>query len=110
MDRSSTVTALLGIAGAAIPEIMRVIAALRSNTNPSVREFVASLLATGLGLGVLLFDTDTSSALQVAVLGAAFPQLFSSAVAAATSGPGPRRVRGSSHVQRRLVDYVAWRL
>ena len=96
-------TALLGVLGGLIPEVMRIIAALRRNVGPSGREILASVLTGLLGLGVLFFDTSNVGALQIAVLGAAFPSLFSGLLAAATKEPTTRNTR-------RVVDYLAWRL
>jgi hypothetical protein len=94
--------ALLGIAGGLIPEVMRTIAALRNNAHPTAKELLASALCGILGLGVLLFDNTNAIPIQVAVLGAAFPSLFSGLVAAATKEPNTRSFR-------RLRDYLAWR-
>jgi hypothetical protein len=125
--------AMLGLAGAAIPEIVRAIAALRAGSGLSGRELLASTLTILLGLGVLLFDNSASSRLQIAVLGASFPQLFSGLVAATTSGRSDKaEVRGQkatddvrelratgpvlpameeSLVQSRSVtDYLSWRM
>lgn len=100
--------ALLGIAGAAVPEVMRAIAALRAGSAPNTKELLASGLAVLLGLGVLLFDTDGVSRLQVAVLGAAFPQLFSGLVAVAK--PPGDNFRSATAPERGPLDYLAWRL
>lgn len=100
------VAGLLGMAGALVPEVLRVVACLRANKAPKGRELLASALVVLLGLGVLLFDTAGQSRLQVAVTGAAFPQLFSGLVAAASKAPS--KTRGTA--RRRLIDYLAWRL
>lgn len=96
------IIAALGIIGGLIPEVMRAIAALRHNTRPTGKELLASILSACLGLGVLFFDNSASSPLQVAVLGASFPSLFSGLVAAATKQPDTRATR-------RVLDYLAWR-
>lgn len=102
-------TAMLGVVGGAIPEMMRIIATLRLGKSPTRHELLASLLAAMLGLGVLLFDTDGENRLQIAVLGAAFPQLFSSLLAAAKP-PADEVVRGPDMPLRSVFDYLAWRL
>lgn len=96
--------ALLGLVGGAIPEVMRIIAALRSDEGITARHYVASVLNALLGLGVLLLANTDASPLQVAVQGAAFPSLFSGLVAAATK---PDDSRGSDDVG--VLDYLAWR-
>jgi hypothetical protein len=98
----------LGLFGAAIPECLRVVACLRGNKLPSGKEFAASVIMILLGSGVLLFDLKGVSAFQVAVLGSAFPSLFSAATAAATL-PESSTHRGGWRL-RRLRDYLAWRL
>lgn len=98
--------ASLGVIGGMVPEVMRAVAALRSGRTPAVRELLASVLNSLLGAGVLLFDTAGDSRLQVAILGAAFPQLFSGMVAAASAKGVYSQTRG----RRTLVDYIAWRL
>jgi hypothetical protein len=102
--------ALLGMAGAAVPEVMRVVATLRTQHFPTRYEMLASLALIGLGLGVLLFDNTAASALQIAVLGAAFPQLFSGLVSAATASPAGEPRRGANRRTRDPLDYVAWRI
>jgi hypothetical protein len=111
---STATTALLGVAGAAVPEVMRVIAALRAGKPPARLEILASLLSIMLGLGVLLFNTSGDSHLQIAVFGAAFPQLFSGLVAAAKP-PSEASFRGPiseppGKRPRTLWDYLAWQL
>ena len=111
---SSLQAALLGMAGAAIPEAMRVVALLRTGRYPDLLEWMATLILIALGLGVLLFDTTTDGRLEVAVLGASFPQLFSGLVTSSTPGDkqrrGFRRPRVGNEGFRKVVDYVAWRL
>lgn len=98
--------ALLGCLGAAIPEALRIVASLRSKITPSGREIVASLILIALGCGVLLFNVSDEAPFQIAVLGAAFPSIFSSATAAATAPPGVDR---GGH-GRKVADYISWRL
>jgi len=99
---------VVGIAGAAIPEVLRAISALRVDRAPSARELLASALSAALGSGVLLFDTAGEDKLQIAVLGAAFPQLFSALVSAARPPEPVERavaVRG-----RTILDYMTWKV
>jgi hypothetical protein len=100
--------ALLGMIGAALVECMRVIACLRVGRAPSGLEWAASLLSVLLGLGVLLFDTANESRLQIAVLGAAFPQIFSGLVAV-SKPPSEETTRGVA-ASRTLADYISWSL
>src|SRR5215211_4094593 len=69
---------------------------------------------SGLGAGVYLFDTTADSRLEIAVLGASFPQLFSGLAAAATaentSQSGYRSPHKPERSLTRLKDYVSWRL
>jgi hypothetical protein len=44
------ITCLVGVAGAAVPEVLRTIAALRADRLPTRRELLASSLAALLGL------------------------------------------------------------
>lgn len=98
------IVALLGILGGLIPEVMRIIAALRNDQAPTLRHYLASSLTALLGLGVLLFENTNASALQIAIQGAAFPSLFSGLVAAAV----PRDdSRGGGTIT--IIDYLAWR-
>lgn len=100
------VVGILGICGALVPELLRLAACLRLNKTPTARELIASAIVVLLGLGVLLFETSGMPRLQIAVLGSAFPQLFSGLVAAAT--PPKPQSRGRSS-RRRVLDYLAWR-
>lgn len=95
--------------GALLPEVLRWVACLRSDNTPSRREVLASLLLVAVGgLGVaILLDPSGLTRLQTAVLGAAFPQTFSSAVAAISKPPEKTRGLGRA---RTLVDYLSWRL
>jgi predicted membrane-bound spermidine synthase len=105
---SAVGVAVMGLVGAAIPEVMRAIAALRAGKAPTAKEVLASILSTLLGLGVLLWDLDDAPRLQIAVLGAAFPQLFSGLVAAAK--PPEAGLRSNKTRSRSVWDYLAWRL
>lgn len=102
-------TALLGVLGAGIVEVIRVVAALRAGVAPNAHQYMASVLSALLGLGVLFFDTAGSQALQTAVLGAAFPQIFSGLVAAAKPPEAGFRSASTAR-QRSVIDYLAWRL
>jgi len=106
-------TVALGLMGAAVPEVLRAIAALRLGKAPGRKEIIASLLTVLLGLGVLLLDTKDDSALEIAVLGAAFPQLFSGLVAAAgkrKDGDGTNTDFSGESAPRTTWDYLGWRL
>ncbi len=104
--------ALFGMLGAAVPQVLRIIAFLRSGQTVAGREVIASLLTVILGLGAMLFHHENDSALQTAVLGAAFPSIFSGLVAAASDRRQPSVERGG--VQNRtirpsLLDFLSWR-
>lgn len=106
--------ALIGMAGAAIPEAMRVVTLLRENGRlPNRYEWTASVILTLLGAGVLLFNTSNDAVLELAVLGASFPQLFSGLVATASAGrgdtPGLRGDGAGRRWVRDVVNYVSWR-
>jgi hypothetical protein len=107
MQHSNLEIGIYGLLGALIPEVLRVVTALRAQRSPSKKEWLASLLVVLLGAGVLLFDLENASRFQIAVLGSAFPSLFSSAVAAATI---PTQIERGEHFGRRVVDYLGWRL
>lgn len=102
------VIGVFGMVGAAVPEVLRVVSALRAGRWPSGKEYVASILLVFLGWGALFFKPDPSDHLEAAVLGAAFPQLFSSAVAAAA--PPKSTDRSSKWNARSVMDYIAWRI
>jgi hypothetical protein len=101
-------TILVGVLGALVGEVIRIVPALRLGTPPKGPEIVASVLVTLLGAGAALFGWDTpQTAYKVAVLGAAFPLLFSNAVRAAKPGSG-----GGGDVAaagRSVLDYLAGR-
>jgi hypothetical protein len=102
---------VFGLIGGAIPEVVRIIATLRLDRRPTPKEFAASGLATLLGLGALLFTTESDSPLEIAVLGASFPQLFSGLVAAATAkATNPMRGSTAAKHRRTVLDYLSWRL
>ena len=103
-----TATAIAAF-GALIPEALRWIACFRANRVPRPLEWLASIILIALsGIGVaLLFNTQGVLPLQIAIMGAAFPQTFSSAVAAFTA-PTPT-TRGKP-ARRRVIDYLGWRL
>jgi hypothetical protein len=105
---------IIGMAGAAVPEAMRVVALLRTGRLPTMFEWIATAILILLGVGVYFFDTTADSKLEVAVLGASFPQLFSGLVATTTASSrqkGAFRSPGKSADPRtRLIDYVSWRL
>lgn len=95
--------------GALIPEVLRWVACFRANRPPKGYEWVASILMVLLSaVGVAwLFDTNGLSSLQLAIFGAAFPQTFSSAVAAFSK---PDRTTRGHLKRRRISDYLAWRI
>lgn len=102
-------TLMVGVLGAAAAEVIRVIPALRKGIPPNRWELVASFLLIMLGAGAALFGwEEPQSAWKIAVLGAAFPLLFSSSVDALTS----RKATGTGDVgvkYRSIPDYVAGR-
>jgi hypothetical protein len=104
-------TLLVSALGALLAEVLRVLPAMREkDRHLNAREIFVSLgyVMVG-GAAVLMGWTDPQHAFSVAVLGAAFPSLFSNAVRAAAN-PSPRRTtRGTGRPGRRLVDYAAGR-
>jgi hypothetical protein len=94
--------------GALAAELIRIGAAFREGKPPKFREYVASVIYILLGAGAALFGWDNEqSAFKVAVLGAAFPLLFSAAINTATSSESRRS--GKAQRRRSLGDYLAGR-
>ncbi|MEV6345614.1 hypothetical protein [Actinoplanes sp. NPDC051851] len=103
-------TLLAGIAGAFLAEVIRALPAIRKGKPPRGWELVASLFQVVLGGGAVLFGWDgEQSALQVAVMGAAFPLLFAAAVDGATPPSGGRTGRDVARGGRSVIDYLAGR-
>ena len=101
--------AVFGMTGAAVPEVMRVVASLRSGKWPTGKDWLASTFLVLLGLGALMLAAQGDTALKVAVLGASFPQLFSGLVASTTAKKPEESFRGRGR-RRNVADYIAWRL
>jgi hypothetical protein len=102
-------TVLVGMLGGLIAELIRLAPALRLGQAPRLLETFASLIIVALGGCAALFGWDSlQSAYKVAVLGAAFPLLFTASVDGATRkrGSGGRDVAA---IRRTLIDYVAGR-
>jgi uncharacterized membrane protein YeaQ/YmgE (transglycosylase-associated protein family) len=108
-------TLLLGVVGGVIGQVIMIVPAFRNNRPPSGNEWIASALTAALGAGVLLFGWDRSQpAFEIAILGAAFPSIFSNGVAALTKSktdkPEETVYTGEQVVSGRgLVDFVARR-
>ncbi|MEU4560481.1 hypothetical protein AB0F72_19055 [Actinoplanes sp. NPDC023936] len=103
-------TLMVGIVGALLAEVIRTLPAIRKGKPPRGWELVASLIQVALGGGAVLFGWDQEqSALQVAVTGAAFPLLFSAAVAGAKPPAGGRPGRDVARGTRSVTDYLAGR-
>ncbi|MGW4215377.1 hypothetical protein ACWEIJ_45915 [Lentzea sp. NPDC004789] len=103
-------TILVGMLGALCAELIRVVGVLRSEKSPTAKEFAASAILVLLGAGAALFGwDDPQTALKVAVLGAAFPLLFSAAVNSLTDGKKSGRRSASPNSGRQVHDYVAGR-
>ncbi|SBT40865.1 hypothetical protein [Micromonospora auratinigra] len=101
-------TIALGILGAFIAELLRITPALKKNRIPTGGEIAVSVIYTLLGGGAALLGwEEPQRAFTVAVLGAAFPLLFSSAVRA--TAPTGRTRRGNTRPTAELVDYAAGR-
>src|SRR5690606_18046881 len=78
-------TMLVGMLGALIAELIRLVPALRAGRPPQRLEYLASVIMVVLGAGAALLGWDTPQpAYKVAVLGAAFPLLFTASVSALT--------------------------
>lgn len=101
-------TMLIGMLGGLFAELIRIVPALRMGRPPGGWEIVASLIMVVLGGGACLFGWDSPQPiLKVAVMGAAFPLLFSAAVGAAkgeSNGGGDVAAVGRS-----LGDYLTGR-
>lgn len=116
MISGTLATLLLGIAGGVIGQVIMIVPAFRNNRPPTKNEWIASLLTAALGAGVLLFGWDRSQpAFEVALLGAAFPSIFSNGVAALSktkSENSEETVYGGGEqfvADRRIVDFLARR-
>ncbi len=103
-------TVALGVLGGLLAQTLPLLAAYRTGTGPSRQEVIASGCLALMGAGVALLGIAPRRPFETAVLGAAFPQLFSSAVAVASSAK-PSRKRGprADTENRRLVDFLARR-
>lgn len=102
-------TLLMGVLGALIAEVLRVLPAIRKGVPPRGWELVASLIEVVLGGGVVLFGWDPQPVLQAAVTGAAFPLLFSAAVNGAKPGGAEGEGRDVAEEGRSFLDYLAGR-
>jgi|GEM_PF-4448312 len=81
----------LGLLGGVIAELIRIAGLLRQGQRPGALELLGSVIYAALGAGAVLFGwTTPHSAFEVAVLGAAFPALFASAVGSAGAKPKPQ--------------------
>jgi hypothetical protein len=101
-------TVLVGMLGGLIAEVLRIVPALRLGKPPGRWELLVSLIMVLLGGGAALFGWDTpQAAIKVAVTGAAFPLLFSTAVGAA-KGEGGTGGDVAAY-GRSALDYVAGR-
>jgi uncharacterized membrane protein YeaQ/YmgE (transglycosylase-associated protein family) len=102
-------TIVVGIVGAFLAELIRILPAIRKGEPPTGWELVASGIQILLGAGAVLFGWNNQPILQVAVTGAAFPLLFSAAVNSAKPpdvGGGGRDV---AYGGRSAWDYLAGR-
>jgi hypothetical protein len=101
-------TIAIGMLGALIAELLRVTPALRANKWPAGGEIAVSVIYILLGGGAALLGwEEPQRAFTVAVLGAAFPLIFASAVKA--SAPAKRRTRGNNQPDTNVLDYAASR-
>jgi hypothetical protein len=96
--------------GAFIAELIRIVPAVREGKPPTGWELLASLIQVLIGAGAVLFGwTDPQPILKVAVMGAAFPLLFSAAV----NGAKPAAKAGGDVAYvgygRSVLDYFAGR-
>ena len=79
-------TALVGVVGALLAELIRIGSALRTGKPPGRMELAASAVFVALGAGAALFGwAIPQPAQRVAVLGAAFPLLFSASINTVTA-------------------------
>jgi hypothetical protein len=95
---------LTGIVGGVIAEVIKIGTALRAGTRPSSTELIASVIFAILGGGAVFYGTESTPAIEVAHLGAAFPLLFSAAVAVLTQPTNTQR--GT----RSVTDYISFRM
>jgi hypothetical protein len=79
-------TMLVGMLGALIAELIRITPALTTHRWPSPAQIPVSVVFVALGAGAALLGwSDPQHAFTVAVLGAAFPTIFSNAIRATTA-------------------------
>jgi tetrahydromethanopterin S-methyltransferase subunit E len=102
-------TILVGMVGAFLAELIRILPAVRSGKPPRGWELLASGIQVLLGAGAVLFGWEAQSALQVAVTGAAFPLLFSAAVDGAKPPADGGSGRDVAFGGRSASDYLAGR-
>lgn len=104
-------TAILGMVGGLVTELIRIGGAFRAGKPPAAGQYIASVIFTLLGAGVLLYGwNDERPALEIATLGAAFPLLFSAATSAVAGPPDPGAAQSvGKPAPWRAVDWIAWR-
>src|ERR1035437_8476661 len=79
-------TALVGVVGALLAELIRIGSALRMGKPPGRMELAASAVFVALGAGAALFGWTAAQPVQRgAGLGAAFPLLFSASINTVTA-------------------------
>jgi len=102
-------TMVVGWIGAFLAEVIRALPAIRKGSPPRGGELIASIIQVAIGGAAALFGWEQDQpALQVAVMGAAFPLLFSAVVNAAKP-PGGDRGQDVAYGDRSVWDYLASR-
>lgn len=98
-------TAVLGIVGSAIAELIKIATAYKAGAAPTAKQWIASIIFALLGAGVVLHGTGARTYIEAAQLGAAFPLFFSALVAAGTQTQA--NARGGV---RSTIDYISFRM
>lgn len=90
MIRGLLPTMLVGALGGLLAETLRILPAFREGKGPTGREYAVSLIYVAVGAGAALYGWGSERpAIEIAVLGAAFPSLFAAGVGAAVP-PAPQ--------------------
>lgn len=83
-------TMLVGALGGFLAEALRILPAFRQGNGPTRREYGVSLAYVAIGACAALYGWDKERmAIDVAVIGAAFPSLFAAGLRAVATPPGP---------------------
>lgn len=101
-------TVLVGMLGALIAELIRIVPAIRVGRPPHGPELVASTIVVLVGGCAALLGWDAPQpAYKVAVLGAAFPMIFAASLRAARPETSDNRSQDAVAKARTVTTYLA---